>query len=323
MSEDAHPHVAPTRAMRLSAMFDGARDIVLYEFRPTDGGAVSHFSAGAHVDLHLPNGMLRQYSLANDPRETHRYLLGIKNDPASRGGSRYIHEQLRPGMVLQVGQPRNNFPLDESAAHSVFIAGGIGITPIRCMLHRAEALGLSWELHYAVRDREDLAFAEEIASDPRVHTHVDAEHDGTPLNMRSIADGLREDAHAYCCGPGPMIEAFERSFDALPPGRRHVEHFSAPKVAPEPGGAFRIVLVRSARTLDVGADQTILEVVREAGIDAEASCEQGICGSCEVRVISGEPDHRDILLSPEERAGAKCMMICCSRSKSAELVLDL
>lgn len=323
MSTGAHPHVAPTRAMRLTALVYGSRDIVLYDFRPVDGAPVAPFTAGAHVDLHLPNGMLRQYSLANDPREDHRYVLGIKNDPASRGGSRYVHESLRPGQVLEVGQPRNNFPLEEAAPHTVFIAGGIGITPIRSMLHRAEALGLSWEMHYAVRDRGDAVFSAELAADPRVHIHVDAESGGRPLDLLSIAAGLRGDAHAYCCGPGPMIEAFERAFAAVPPARRHVEHFSAPKVDPEPGGAFRIVLARSSRTLDVGAGQTILEVVRGAGIDADASCEQGICGSCEVRVLGGQPDHRDILLSPEERAEGRCMMICCSRSKTAELVLDL
>lgn len=323
MSAGEGAHVAPALPMRLVAMYWGGNDIILYDLRPQDGAEVAPFSAGAHVDLHLANGMIRQYSLANDPRERHRYLLGIKKDPASRGGSRYVHESLKPGMVVAVGQPRNNFPLEESAPRSVFIAGGIGITPVRCMVHRASALALEWELHYAVRTPDDACFAQELKADPRVHIHVDSEHYGRPLDLSAVAARTAPESHVYCCGPGPMIAAFEQAFASWPAAQRHVEHFTAPKSDPEPGGAFTVVLSRTGVSLPVGADETILEVVRRAGVDAQASCEQGICGACEVRVLAGQPEHRDILLSPEERAEGKSMMICCSRSRSSELVLDL
>ena len=180
MSNGQLPHVAPIRAMRLTAMYHGGTDIVLYEFRPTDGSPVAPFTAGSLVNLRLPNGMLRQYSLANDPRESHRYLLGIKKDVDSRGGSHCVHEALRPGMRLDVGKPRKTFALDESAPHTVLIAGGIGITPMHSMVHRAEEIGLPWELHCAGCTRLDAVFADEVGSDARVHLHIDGEHAAAP-----------------------------------------------------------------------------------------------------------------------------------------------
>lgn len=312
-----------SRPMRLTVMRHGAQGIVLYEFEPVDGQPVEAFSAGSHVDVHLPNGMLRQYSLANDPEESHRYVLGIKLDANSRGGSRSIHETLRPGAVLKIGRPRNNFALDETAPHTVLIAGGIGITPIRCMSLRAQSLGMSWELHYAARSREDAVFADELLSAGRTRMHIDSEHGNVPLDLAGLARRIPASSHAYCCGPAPMLQAFESAFAEWPKGQLHVEHFSAPPQQAQEGGPFDVVLARSGRTLHVPADRSILEVLRQAGIKAAASCEQGICGSCEVRVLGGQPDHRDIILSEEDRIEGKSLMICCSRSRSAELVLDL
>jgi len=314
---------ASQQALRLEAVRYGGEQIALYEFAAPDGGELAPFTAGSHVDVHLPNGIVRQYSLANNPSERSRYVLGVKCDRASRGGSRYMHESLRVGTMLQLSLPRNNFPLHEAAPHTVLIAGGIGITPIRCMVHRLEALGLPWELHYAVRHRSEAVFAEELGSDARVHLHVDEEHGGAPLDLARVAREAPTGAHAYCCGPAPMISAFETAFSFWPASMRHVEHFSAPSIVWQEGGAFSVLLARTQRKLEVPADRSILSVVREAGIDATASCEQGICGACETRVLGGQPEHRDMLLSAEERAAGKSMMICCSRSKSAELVLDL
>lgn len=313
----------PTHSVRLAVMRYAAPGTTLYEFEPLDGAPLPAFSAGAHVDLHLPNGMVRQYSLANDPVERSRYMLGIKKEPAGRGGSAYIHAHLQPGMVLEIGAPRNNFPLVETAGHSLFIAGGIGITPIRSMIHRAESLGLSWELHYAVRAREEAVFGCELANDMRMHLHADDEHGGCPIDLVALAKRADPSAHVYCCGPAPMLEAFEQAFAHLPAPQRHVEHFAAPAAVARPGDSFTVVLARSGRTFEVPADRSILQVLREAGIAVEASCEQGICGACETRVLGGQPEHRDILLSTDERQAGHSMMICCSRSVTPELMLDL
>jgi vanillate O-demethylase ferredoxin subunit len=309
--------------LRLHALSWAARDVLLVEFRATDGTALPGFTAGSHVDLHLPNGLVRQYSLANDPAERHRYVLGIKRDRLSRGGSRCVHDTLRPGDLLEVGEPRNHFELVEDAAHLVFIAGGIGITPLRCMVHRAQALGSSWELHYAVRTRQEALFLEELAPLAQVHLHADDEHGGRPMDLQAIAASTPAPAHVYCCGPGPMLDAFGTVFTGWPAAQRHVEHFGAPPASREPGGAFTLVLARSGRRLSVAAGESVLDALSGAGIAAVSSCRQGICGACEVPVLAGEPDHRDILLSEEERASGKSMLICCSRSRSPELVLDL
>ncbi len=313
---------AQTRAMRLTALHYGAAGINLYELRPMDGQPVA-FTAGAHVDVHIGNGLVRQYSLANDPCEHDRYLLGVKRDLASRGGSKFLHDLLRPGDVLQIGSPKNHFALAEEASHTVFVAGGIGITPIRSMIHRAEAIGLSWELHYAVRTSDDVVFLRDFESDSRVKLHVDSLAADKPLDLESLAQRSSPAAHVYCCGPAPMIQTFESAFRRWPDLQRHVEHFGASDAGLRTGSGFDVVLARSGQTVRVGPDQSILEAVRAAGIQVAASCEQGVCGACEVRVLAGEPDHRDTLLSPDERAAGDCMMICCSRSKSNELVLDL
>lgn len=308
--------------MRLVNVSYAAADINLYELRPVDGGTVWPFGAGAHVDLALPNGLVRQYSIVNSQKERHRYLLGIKRDPKSRGGSRFIHEDLRVGTLLRASRPRNNFPLNEDAVHSVFIAGGIGITPICSMLRRAIELDLSWQLHYAVRRRDDAVLLDAFPGHGnRCHLHVDDEHGGAPLDLDRMLTGLSPDTHLYCCGPAPMLDRFERLTETWPAAQRHLERFSAPIQAAS--GGFTVELARSGGRLVVPPGQTILSVLRAAKIEVAASCEQGVCGTCETRVISGTPDHRDLLLSPEEKAANKTMLICCSGSHSDTLVLDL
>lgn len=311
------------RPLRLQAIRYGAEQIALFEFAAPDGGELAPFTAGAHVDVHLPNGLVRPYSLANDPRERHRYVVGVKRDAAGRGGSRCLHDEVRVGMLLPVGEPRNLFPLNEAAPAALFVSGGIGITPIRAMIHRAEALGLNWTLHHAVRRRAEAALLDGLFNDPRVNLHVDEEQGGRPLELAALAAGAPPGAHAYCCGPAPMIDAFEAAFAGWDAARRHVERFAPPAAMFTPGAGFAVRLARAGRVLQVPADRSILETLRGAGIDAPASCEQGVCGACETRVLAGAPEHRDLLLSPEERAAGRSMMICCSRSLDPELVLDL
>jgi vanillate O-demethylase ferredoxin subunit len=274
------------------------------------------------VDLHLPNGLVRQYSIANAQGERHRYVLGVKRDAAGRGGSRFLHDDLRVGTVVKVGGPRNNFPLVEAAAHSVLIAGGIGVTPIVSMVARLRSLARPWELHYAVRRRGEAAFLDELlAGDGHVRLHVDEEQ-GSMIDVAAIVRAAPEEAHLYCCGPTPMLEAFAAAAASRPAERVHLEYFSS-AVAPAVESGFIVELARSKVRVEVPPGQTILEALRARGLEVQSSCEQGICGSCETRVLAGEPDHRDMLLSDEEKATNQVMMICCSGSRSAILVLDL
>ncbi|MEZ2295018.1 2Fe-2S iron-sulfur cluster-binding protein [Variovorax sp. RCC_210] len=319
--------------VRLHAVRLEAEGVHSFELRALPGQALPPFTAGAHIDLHLPNGMVRSYSLSNPPAETQRYVLGVHRSPTSRGGSALVHAQLHVGQTLRVGMPRNNFPLFEAAPHTVLIAGGIGITPLRSMIGRLEALGRSWELFYGCRRRACAAWHDELLAldalaPGRVHFSFDGEHGESGehseqrLDLRRIVADARGDAHLYCCGPRPMLEAFEAATAGLPRERVHVEYFSA-KEAPASEGGFRVELARSGRTVCVAPGQTILDTLLAAGVDAPYACMEGVCGSCETRVLAGTPDHRDLVLSGEEQRANDRMMICCSGAKSATLVLDL
>ena len=288
--------------MRLTAILYGGDGTNLFEFRPAEGGEVPAFTAGAHVDLLLPNGMVRQYSIASPEADRSRYLLGIKREQDGRGGSRYIHDALRVGELLRVSEPRNNFPLFDRVPHSVFIAGGIGITPIRCLVDRAERLGLSCELHYAVRRRDQALFLPELRD---AQLHIDAEHDGQPLDLAPIVGAAPRDAHLYCCGPAGMLDGFASLTRDWPARQLHLERFAHPEPPSRTGASFTVELARSGRRLEIPADRTILAALREAG------------------VVAGQPAHRDVLLSELERTAGREMMICCSRSHSPVLVLDL
>lgn len=306
--------------LRLHRIEHAARAIHLFEWRDPEGRALPPFTAGAHVDLALPNGLVRSYSLANDPAERHRYVLGVKRDPASRGGSACLHEQVRVGDVLDVQPPRNAFALDEAAPHSVLVAGGIGITPLACMAQRLRALGRPYTLHYAVARRDEAALIDGVDG-TELHLHVDADAGGV-LDVAGIVAGAPADAVVYGCGPAPMLAAFEAACRARPGLAWRIERFTSDVQAASAGGCT-VRLARSGRSVPVPPGQSILDALRAAGVAVVTSCEQGICGTCETRVLGGEPDHRDSLLSDDERRANRSMMICCSGSRSAELVLDL
>ena len=195
--------------MRVTAIRYVARDTNLYEFAPLDGKPLPPYEPGAHTDLHLPNGLVRQYSLINAEPDTLSYTVGIKRDPASRGGSRYVHDELRVGKTLKISAPRNNFPLVEDASHVVLLAGGIGITPIWCMVQRLQKLDRSWKLYYACRSRADMAFLQALEAMGRAQFHFDDESAGNVLDVKAIVAEAPKDAHLYCCGPTPMLKAFE------------------------------------------------------------------------------------------------------------------
>jgi vanillate O-demethylase ferredoxin subunit len=311
--------------LRVKRISYEAESINSYELVLPAGGELAPFTAGSHIDLHLKNGMIRSYSLVNDQSERHRYVIAVNKDPSGRGGSSFVHDTFKAGDIVTVSGPRNNFALREDAECSLLIAGGIGITPLMSMIRRLGTLGRPWQLFYAARTRRTAAFLDEfdaIRPNADLNLHFDDEHGGRPLDLAAIVGNAPTNAHLYCCGPVPMLEAFEKATAGHPSGHIHVEYFQA-KQAPAVDGGFEIRLARSKRTVAVEPGKTILDAVLDAGIMANYSCSEGVCGTCETRVIEGIPDHRDLFLSPEEKAANKTIMICCSGSKSGTLVLDL
>ncbi len=321
----------PTLQVRLRAITFEADTIIHLEFvNMASGQPLPAFSAGAHIDLHLPtpNGLLvRSYSLLNDPRETHRYCIGVNRDAQSRGGSRHVHDVLRVGQVLAISPPRNHFPLDENAPFNVFIAGGIGITPMLAMIARSQALGIPWRLHYAARTHQHAGFLTTLAAyhgqpGADVALYFDHEPCGQMLDLERVVGSLPDGAHVYCCGPLPMLQAYERATTALPTARVHREYFAAKDAAATEGG-FTVELARSRKTLVVPPGKTILDCLIDIQVEPPFSCREGVCGTCEVRVLEGTPDHRDLVLSDAEHAINDRMMVCCSGAKSPKLVLDI
>jgi ferredoxin-NADP reductase len=314
--------------LRVHARQAEALNVVSLELRPAEGEMLPEHTAGAHVDVHLTDGGLtRQYSLCNLPGERHRYVIGVALAPNSRGGSASIHAKLRAGDVVEVSPPRNHFPLVEDAAHSVLIAGGIGVTPILAMALRLQALKRPFTVHYCVRNPVRAAFAEElIAAAPggQCQFIFDGLPGVAPLDMDSLVRRAAPDTHFYCCGPLGMLDGFNRASSSLPPGFAHSERFQAPTLPAAPtGGEFVLRLARQGRELRVLPHQSVLDVLEQAGIAVPSSCRDGICGTCETLVLDGEPDHRDCVLSDGERLRGDRMLVCVSRCKGDTLTLDL
>ncbi|VVE51341.1 ferredoxin [Pandoraea pneumonica] len=308
-----------------------AAGIMSIELVPAAVGGASaptfpDFTPGAHIDLHLPSGLVRSYSLVNAPGEANRYVLGILADPKSRGGSRFIHDNFRVGMTLDISAPRNHFELDESAAHTVLVAGGIGVTPILCMYRRLRSLGRSVKLLYCARTAPQAAFIDEISAlGGDITYHFDDQQGGKPASLTSFLAGQPAGTHAYCCGPGVMLDAFEAACAEAGIANVHIERFAAAPDAPPPATSegYVVKLAKSGKEIAVPAGATLLDTLLAAGIDAEHSCMEGVCGACETRVLEGCPDHRDSVLSAGERAENKVMMICVSGCKGDRLTLDL
>lgn len=305
-----------------------AEGIYSFELAAIDRRPLPAFSAGSHIDVHLPNGLVRQYSLCNHPEERHRYLLGVLLDPASRGGSQAMHEQVHEGSRLRISEPRNLFPLEHGAEYSVLFAGGIGITPILCMAERLARIGALFELHYCGRSAERMAFIDYIRHSPfadRVHIHVDDGEDSQRLDTARVLSMPAADSHLYVCGPTGFMEhvlgtAREQGWAEA---QLHREYFTAAAVPADKAGGFEVQLASTGQCFQVPATLSVAQVLLEAGIDIPLSCEQGICGTCLTRVLEGEPDHRDMFLTDAERARNDQFTPCCSRARSARLVLDL
>ena len=302
--------------------FAGADDVAVLTLTDPSGGELPGWTPGAHVDLILDPSLVRQYSLCGRTDEPGSWRIGVLKDPRSRGGSDHVHDKLQPGATVRVRGPRNHFALVDSPAY-VFIAGGIGITPILAMIRAAEAAGAEWQLLYGGRTRRSMAFLDELAGyGDRVR--LQPQDEVGLMDLAGVLGTPRENTLVYCCGPEPLLAAVEQNCLHWPTGSLHLERF-APKVfeATGPDDSFEVVFDRSGVTATVAPDQSILDVAEEAGLPALSACREGTCGTCETRVIEGDPDHRDSLLSPQEQETCDVMMICVSRCRSAKLVLDL
>ncbi|MFK7831166.1 MAG: 2Fe-2S iron-sulfur cluster-binding protein [Congregibacter sp.] len=322
----------PTNAsgveLRVASRTQEAQDIVSLELVSPTGKPLPAFTAGAHIDVHVPGGPVRQYSLCNDPSDTHRYVLGILDDPASRGGSSAIHAQVHEGDLLTISEPRNNFPLVESAQHSLLLAGGIGVTPILCMARRLSNLGRPFEMHYCTRSRAATAFEAHIADShfaASVQHHFDDGAEDQLLNIPQLLASPKDGVHLYVCGPGGFMDAvLAASREAgWPESQLHYEFFTADVGAKDGDRGFDLVLAKTGATVTVGADETAISALAAAGIEVPVSCEQGVCGTCLTKVLQGEPEHRDLYLTPDEQAANDQFLPCCSRSQTPILVVEL
>ena len=303
-----------------------AEGIVALELVDSTGQPLPAFEAGAHIDLHLGDGMIRQYSLCNDPADNSAYRVGILRDPNSRGGSVAVHEKLHEGTALQISAPRNLFPLAAGNDASILIGGGIGITPMIAMAYALSAAGKPFDLYYCGRSRSTCAFVEDLADSAfadHVHFHFDDEHDGVRIDLDAVFDAADSAAHMYTCGPNGFMEwvmetARRKGFAE---SNIHKEFF---QVEVKTGGeAFEVYAEASDVTVTVQPDESIAQALIKAGLKIKVSCEQGTCGTCLCDVIEGIPDHRDVFLTEEEREDNDQILICCSRAKTPRLVLDL
>ena len=310
--------------VRVERRDNEAEGICSYELVSVDGAQLPAFTAGAHIDVHVAPGLVRQYSLCNPPHERHRYVIGVLRDPASRGGSQAMHEQIRAGAALTISAPRNHFPLVD-APRSMLLAGGIGITPLLAMAETLSTQGAQFELHYCTRSPERTAFRDRIlnasyAQQVRLH------HDSVqPLDLPTLLAGLPRDTHIYFCGPSGFIDHVKATAAAAdwPHEQLHLEYFGAAPVDVDGDQAFEVKLKSSGKCYTIPPGATVLKVLSDAGVFVPASCEQGVCGTCLTRVLDGVPDHRDLYLTEAEQAANDLFTPCCSRSKTASLLLDL
>ncbi|MET9387635.1 PDR/VanB family oxidoreductase [Streptomyces sp. NPDC002928] len=302
------------------AVADGVVSLTLS--RP-DGGRLPDWTPGSHIDLVLPDGTIRQYSLCGDRWDAHSYRIAVLREPAGRGGSAYVHERLAPGDLVGVGGPRNNFPL-VPAGQYLFIAGGIGITPLLPMIQQAELMCVDWSLLYGGRTRPSMAFREELSQMYGDRVHLAPQDECGLLDLATWLGEPAPGTKVYCCGPAPLLAAMERACSTWPPYSLRTERFAAAvQTAPVRGTPFEVELRRTGSTVTVEPGVSVLQAIRRAGADVLSSCEQGTCGTCLTPVLEGVPDHRDSLLAEHERAANDCMFPCVSRSCGDRLVLDI
>ncbi len=308
--------------LRIVEASTSATDVVTLTLAAADGSVLPPWTPGAHVDLVLGEDLVRQYSLCGSPADSGRWRVGVLRAPDSRGGSEAVH-RLAAGDTVRVRGPRNHFPLVASPRY-LFLAGGIGITPMLPMIAEAEASGAEWRLVYGGRTRASMAFLDELVAYGDKVTLLPQDEAGMP-DLNALLGTPRPGTLVYTCGPTGLLDAVEAGCSGWPAGSLHLERFSAKAPDPAAGGdeEFELVLQRSGLTLTVPADKSVFEVCREAGVSVVGSCLEGVCGTCETEIIEGEVDHRDSILNDEEKESNEFMMICVSRCRSGSLTLDL
>ena len=320
MAATDQPQMMPLRVTRNEKIADG---IHLMEFRDAAGKPLPEFSAGAHIAIRVPNGALRKYSLCNDPAERDRYLVAVKREANGRGGSSNLIDNVKTGDQLMVTAPVNDFGLPPRAQDFLFIAGGIGITPIMAMIRQVQAEGKRFRLFYCTRSPETTAFIDELSA-PSFKDMVTIHHDhGDPacsLDLRPVLQERKNREHLYCCGPRPLMEAVRNMTGHWSQASVHFEAFSEAETHKPTDKPFKVRLARSGEVIEVATDQTILEALRAHGLDVPSSCETGTCGTCRTKLLAGEADHRDLVLAAHERADN--IMICVSRARSDEITID-
>lgn len=305
-----------------------AEDVVVLELADSSGADLLPFSAGSHIDVEVKTGLVRQYSLCNNPTECNRYVIGVLKDPATRGGSAALHE-IVAGQQLRISEPRNHFELDGSAARSLLFAGGIGVTPILCMAERLAALGADFEMHYGARAQARAAFYDRIRTSSfasKVHFHFDDGDEAQKLDIDQALGQTTQGIHIYVCGPAAFIELVVNAAQAkgFTDAQLHREYFNVDAAeTPIEGKPFQIKLASTGQVLTVPANRSVIDVLRDVGIELPVSCEEGVCGTCLTRVLEGIPEHRDCFLTSGERAKNDRFTPCCSRSETPMLVIDV
>ncbi|WP_207841963.1 PDR/VanB family oxidoreductase [Williamsia soli] len=316
-------HATTSRVLRVHQKTWEADGVTSITFVDPTGASLPSWEPGAHIALHLPGGLIREYSLCSDPADTTQWTVAVLRAEQSRGGSTLVHDQLSVGAEIEIDGPRSAFALDADATEHVLVAGGVGITPIITMMRRLHSGGQPWRMLYAGRSRTSMAFADEVAAHEGHSTvHADDENGGLP-DLVAMVGSATAGSVIYCCGPAALLDAVAA---VVPEGvSLRTERFAAPPAATPEGdeSAFDVVLERSGTRIAVGPEESVLDALIEAGIDVASSCTEGICGTCEVGVVKGDVDHRDFLLSESEHAANATMFPCVSRCRSAELVLDL
>ena len=317
----------PQIAVKVLRKTQEALDIASFELARPDGAALPAFSAGSHLDVQVPGGLTRQYSLCNDAAEQHRYRIAVLRDAASRGGSTGMHTAVKEGDTLLISEPRNHFPLVH-AQRTLLLAGGIGVTPLLSMAQRLQTMGADFALHYCTRSPERTAFRDEIAASAyagRVQFHFDDGDPAQKLQLRELLAKPEGGTHIYVCGPTGFIAwVVETARDlGWPQEQVHLEYFGAAPQETAGDGSFQVKIASSGASYEVAAGQTVVQALQAHGIEILTSCEQGVCGTCITRVLQGECDHRDLYFTDDEKARHDQFTPCCSRAKSAVLVLDL
>lgn len=314
-----------TLAVRVERKWSIAKDITAFELRPTNGSPLPTFQPGAHIDVHLSNGLVRQYSITNAPSEADHYRIAVKRTAESTGGSVALHDSVAEGDELKISEPRNGFPLRRNIPHTVLIAGGIGITPLLAMAYALDATGLDFDLHYFAADAESVAFADRLESfGENVHRHLGLSPEQTQEQLATLLAEPHSTSQVYACGPPPMLDSLRAlaTESGWPDDSVHVEFF-ANTTTVDDSSSFTIHLARSGLSLEVPSGSTILDVLRANDVPLTSSCEQGACGTCVASVLEGDVLHQDVYLSPSERAAGQLMLTCVSRATSDRLVLDL